>query len=180
LRKSLLSAAQGSAITLRVWRFDSISNARTRRAVEEHITETDVLMVAADGRQPLPRGIEIALGEWLLGPTAARLGLVALLPGISDVQKPMGAAHLFLQDLAAKAGADFLSHSAEERALPSKDAAKSILSAGIGFFGNDHLRSTDVPRRCWGINERGVIGEQMFDVSYVQLSTARALGIAPA
>ena len=144
---------QGAAITLRVWRFDSISNARTRRAVEEHITEADVLMVAADGRQPLPRGIEIALGEWLLGSAAARLGLVALLRGISDVQKPMGAAHVFLQDLAAKAGADFLSHASEERPLPTKDAAKSLLSRGTGFFWNDDLRSIEVPRRCWAINE---------------------------
>jgi hypothetical protein len=115
--------------------------------------EADVLMVAADGRQPLPIGIERALGQWLLGPGAARLGLVALLRGISDVQKPIVAAHVFLQDLAAKAGADFFSHAVEERVLPMKDAAKSILRGGTGSFWNDDLLSIDVQPRCWGINE---------------------------
>jgi len=110
-------------------------------------------MVAADGRQPLPRGIEIALGQWLLRPAATRLGLVALLRGISDVQKPIAAAHVFLEPLAAKAESDFLSHAKEERALPTKDPAKSILTRGIGFLWNDDLRSIEVSRRCWGINE---------------------------
>ena len=144
---------QGAAITVSVCRFDSTSKARTRRAVDEHINEADVLMVAADGRQPLPRGIEIALSQWLLGPAAARLGLVALLRGISDVQKAKAPAHVFLQDLAAKARADFLSHGAEERAQPTKGPANSTPAGGSGSFWNDDLLSIEAPRRWWGIND---------------------------
>jgi hypothetical protein len=113
------------AIRLRVWRFDSISNAWTRRAVEEHITEADVLMVAADGRQPLPKGIEIALGEWLLGPAAARLGLVALLRGMSDVQKPMAAAHVFFAGPCGK-GQSGLSLACSGRTRPADEGCDKI------------------------------------------------------
>lgn len=95
----------------------------------------------------------IALGEWLLGLPAARLGLVALLREVSAVQGATVAAHSFLQDLAAKAGVDFLSHVAEERTLPTKSPAESIPSGGIGLFSSEGLRSIEVARRCWGINE---------------------------
>ena len=71
------------------------------------------------------------------------------------VRLPEGAvaAHGFLQDLAAKAGADCLSHAAEERTLPTKSPAESIPSGGTGWFWSEGLRSIEVPRRCWGINE---------------------------
>jgi hypothetical protein len=66
---------------------------RTERAVDSDISEADVVMVAADGRQPLPRGIETALGEWLLGPAAARFGLVAVLRGILEEEKDSSPVH---------------------------------------------------------------------------------------
>jgi hypothetical protein len=143
----------GAVVAARVWWFDSIRNARARGVIEEHLTEADLLMVAAHGRQPFPRAIEIALGEWLWGAARKHFGLVALLRGISDVQKRNVRAHVFLEALATKAGADFLSHAEEEGALPRKDAAKSILSGVPGFFWGDDLPRIEVPPRSWGINE---------------------------
>lgn len=145
----------GAATRLSVWRFDSINHRRTERAVDNDIREADVVMVAADGRQPLHGGAEMALGEWLLGPAAARFGLVEVLRGIAEEEKDGSPVHQYLKELTTEAGTEFLSHTASR----ADDEIVAPMLAGarprgmVELLGNEDLLATAVPMRRWGINE---------------------------
>jgi len=71
---------------LSVWPFDSIDDRRTEQAVDNDIREAD-RYGCGGRRQPLPGGIEMAMGKWLLGPAAARFGLVEVLRRIPEESK---------------------------------------------------------------------------------------------
>src|SRR5262245_16302333 len=66
---------------LSLWRIDLIDEGRTERLARADLAEADVLIIAADGTQPLPQRIEKVLEKWLLAKGAAGLGLVGILHG---------------------------------------------------------------------------------------------------
>ena len=125
-----------ATIGVNIQRFDLLNAGVARSTAGEDISHADVLLVAADGTRPLPEALEELLGKWLLAWEAARFGLVAVLRNICESQRRASPAYLFLEELATRAGVEFIAHaeprrravSAFNRRLPGAEPPRNDLA----------------------------------------------------
>lgn len=90
-----------------LWNFQMLHSDLLRRAALESARHSELVVVAAHGRDALPPTLKTWLESWRTLRCGASVALVELLDGVSDAEMRASTTHAELMEAARRSGAEF-------------------------------------------------------------------------
>ena len=134
-----------------LWRFDVLQNDRLMESAAADATEAAVIIVAAQGRRPLPMRVLACIEDAVSQKPPDRVGLVAILDGIDQIANETLPVYRQLQAICSRVKIRFFS-------LPSRNLIPTPAVNDSFYFGATRIPDSSISieihsQRGWGIND---------------------------
>jgi hypothetical protein len=133
-----------------LWRFDILQHDHLTESAEADAAIAAVIIVAAQGKRPLPTRLLACIDKALAQKTSDRVGLVAILDGLDQIANETLPVYRQLQAICRNAKIRFFS-------LPARNLVAPAMYDGFAFGANrlpDNSLLIEIrSHRGWGIND---------------------------